>query len=53
MDGRDAAELKARKRSQWTALAKDWIDAVQTGGDHNLHREALLDSWMLDAEYCR
>ena len=48
MDGRDVAELKTRLRSQWTALAKDWIDAVQTGGDHNLHREALLDSWMLN-----
>ncbi len=43
----DESTLKELMRTQWAAVAEDWIVAVGSKGE-NEHREGLLDSWMLN-----
>ena len=40
-------DTKELARTKWVDLAERWIELVNNGP--NVHREGLLDSWMLDA----
>ena len=47
MDESTHSGLKRQLHAEWASLADDWIELA--GTRRNVHREGLLDSWMLEA----